>query len=145
MLLLTNYFNTNKINAMKTSAFLHVFTCFFEQIKLKTYSFIVVLGLMSVSVFANPPMASKQQVGMFINSKTCVVLESGSISYNVYIKNAVQKYLDKRDDMDDALFVNILNNGNEKMAQKKDSLRLTPRSVERIIKYYTTLRTDGQP
>jgi site-specific recombinase XerD len=51
-------------------------------------------------------------------------------------RNAVKKYLDKRDDMDDALFVQIGGKGNEKLAQKKDSLRLTPRSVERIIKQY---------
>lgn len=49
-------------------------------------------------------------------------------------RNAVQKYLDKRDDMDDALFIQI---NNEKLAKKgKDSLRLTSRSVERIIKQY---------
>ena len=53
-------------------------------------------------------------------------------------RNAVQKYLDKRDDMDDALFIQILGKGkeSEKLAQKKDSLRLTSRSVERIIKQY---------
>ena len=53
---------------------------------------IFTLGILSLGVLANPPLASKQQIGMFINSKTCVVLESGSISYNVYIKDAVQKY-----------------------------------------------------
>jgi hypothetical protein len=37
-------------------------------------------------------LATKQQIGMFLNSKTCVVLEDGSISYNVLIKDAVQKY-----------------------------------------------------
>jgi len=54
--------------------------------------FIFTLGILSLGVLANPPLASKQQIGMFMNSKTCVVLESGSISYNVYIKDAVQKY-----------------------------------------------------
>ena len=51
-------------------------------------------------------------------------------------RNAVQKYLDKRDDMDDALFVQITGKKNEKMAQKKDSLRLDRRTVERIVKQY---------
>jgi len=50
-------------------------------------------------------------------------------------KKALKKYLDKRDDMDDALFVQIKNNA-AKLAEDKDTLRLTPRSVERIIKYY---------
>ena len=40
-------------------------------------------------------------------------------------KNSVKKYLDKRNDMDDALFV-----------QMRSASRLTSRSVERIIKYY---------
>lgn len=46
-------------------------------------------------------------------------------------KEALKAYLDKRDDMDEALFANI------SPAQKEsDSLRLTPRSVERLIKRY---------
>lgn len=45
-------------------------------------------------------------------------------------KKWVNEYLKKRKDMDDALFVQIA----EK--KKRDTLRLTPRSVERIIKFY---------
>lgn len=50
-------------------------------------------------------------------------------------KQAVKNYLDKRSDMDDALFVQIpkSNSANQK---SNDSLRLTPRSVERIVKHY---------
>jgi site-specific recombinase XerD len=51
-------------------------------------------------------------------------------------RTAVQKYLDKRDDMDDALFVQITGKKNEKLSQKKDSLRLDRRTVERIVKQY---------
>ncbi len=54
-------------------------------------------------------------------------------------RTSVQKYLDKRDDMDDALFVQIAGKTTEKQKEKfnkKDSLRLTSRSVERIIKQY---------
>ncbi len=49
-------------------------------------------------------------------------------------KSAVKKYLAKRDDMDDALFVKI-------SAEKKhggQSLPLTTRSIERIVKHYAT-------
>ncbi|HEY9583879.1 MAG TPA: site-specific tyrosine recombinase/integron integrase [Candidatus Paceibacterota bacterium] len=53
-------------------------------------------------------------------------------------RESVKKYLDKRDDMDDALFARIPQNKNEKLAKDKDSLRLTPRSIERIIKQYAT-------
>jgi hypothetical protein len=63
---------------------------------LKKYIFILAMGFFSLGVLANhPPLASKEQIGMFKNSKTCVVLENGSISsnlYNKYIKDAVQKY-----------------------------------------------------
>lgn len=44
---------------------------------------------------------------------------------------ALKKYLDKRKDMDDALFVQFGKN-----AAGKENLKLTPRSVERIIKHY---------
>jgi hypothetical protein len=50
------------------------------------------LGFFSLGVLANPQLASKQQIGMFINSKTCIVLEDGISSYNVYIKDAIPKY-----------------------------------------------------
>ncbi|AKM83914.1 TPA: hypothetical protein DCZ46_01110 [Candidatus Campbellbacteria bacterium] len=43
-------------------------------------------------------------------------------------KGAVKKYLDNRKDMEDALFVSFSKNGETK--------RLTPRSIERIVKYY---------
>ncbi len=62
-------------------------------------------------------------------------------------RQAVKTYLAKREDMDDALFVQILKEKKEgntgkgggstqKLAQNKDSLRLTSRSVERILKFY---------
>jgi hypothetical protein len=59
---------------------------------LKRYLSILSLALLSFWTFANPPLATKEQIGMFKNSKTCVVLENGSLSYNVYLKDAVQKY-----------------------------------------------------
>jgi site-specific recombinase XerD len=47
-------------------------------------------------------------------------------------KQAVKTYLSKRTDMDDALFVRV-----GKTTSKEDgSLRITPRSIERIIKCY---------
>lgn len=50
------------------------------------------LGFISQSVLANPRLANKQHIGLFKNSITCVVLETGSLSYNIYISDAVQKY-----------------------------------------------------
>lgn len=49
-------------------------------------------------------------------------------------KSAVKAYLDKRDDMDDALFVKV---GAEKR-KGGESMPLTRRSVERIVKQYAT-------
>lgn len=46
-------------------------------------------------------------------------------------KDAVKKYLDKRTDMDGALFVTVGSTN-----KKSESLRLTSRSIERIVKHY---------
>ena len=58
----------------------------------KRYILCFTLGLLCLGVMANPPLASKQQIGMFKNSKTCVVFEDGISFYNAYIKDAIQKY-----------------------------------------------------
>lgn len=49
-------------------------------------------------------------------------------------KAKVKRYLDKRTDIDDALFVQIATPLSA--ATSRDSLRLTTRSVERIVKHY---------
>ena len=59
---------------------------------LKTLFLIITLGFFSLGALANPKLASKQQIGMFKNSITCVVLENGIVSYNAYIKDAVEKH-----------------------------------------------------
>lgn len=46
---------------------------------------------------------------------------------------ALQAYLKKRGDIDEALFVRLPSKINKKQI---DSLRLTPRSIQRIVKYY---------
>ena len=46
-------------------------------------------------------------------------------------KTALKSYLEKRQDIDPALFVRFVKNYN-----KSDNLRLTSRSIERLIKYY---------
>jgi site-specific recombinase XerD len=48
-------------------------------------------------------------------------------------KDAIKKYLDKRGDIADALFVQLGRGSN-----KDVSSRLTPRSIERLIKHYAT-------
>jgi len=51
-------------------------------------------------------------------------------------KHIVKQYLDKRTDVDHALFINIGRGGAKGLAKKAGSLRLTPRSVERLAKRY---------
>lgn len=46
-------------------------------------------------------------------------------------KSSLKAYLSKRKDLEDALFVNIGKN-----KSSKDDKRLTPRSIERLVKYY---------
>jgi len=59
---------------------------------LKKIILIISLGLISLYTIANPPLATKQQIGMFKNSKTCVVMDAGVSFYNTPVKEAVQKY-----------------------------------------------------
>ncbi len=57
-------------------------------------------------------------------------------------KNAIQKYLESRKDLDEPLFIQYSRNKKQSFRSTKDSIslnltnRLTPRSIERIVKYY---------
>lgn len=52
----------------------------------------VTLLLMSFQTKAKAPFPSKEQIGMLLNSKTCVVLEKSLLSYNIYLKKAVEDH-----------------------------------------------------
>jgi hypothetical protein len=58
----------------------------------KKYILALSLGFFCMWLSGNAPLASKQQIGMFKNSKTCIVFEDGISFYNAFIKDAVQKY-----------------------------------------------------
>lgn len=51
-------------------------------------------------------------------------------------KTALALYLSKRTDVDDALFIQIGRGGEKTLAAKKGDLRLTSRSIERLVKHY---------
>jgi site-specific recombinase XerD len=53
-------------------------------------------------------------------------------------KLSIKAYLDKRDDFDDAMFAQVPGKAGADVMKKQESLRLTPRSVERIVKFYAT-------
>lgn len=50
-------------------------------------------------------------------------------------KDCIKNYLKYRKDMEGAMFVNISRNSKQSKDSKKEN-RLTPRSIERIVKYY---------
>ncbi len=52
-------------------------------------------------------------------------------------ETAVNQYLKERKDIDNALFVQVANKSGEKTLQNRDSLQLSPRSIERMIKQYS--------
>lgn len=53
-------------------------------------------------------------------------------------KDAIKKYLDKRGDIDEALFIQYGHASRKASQGKESTLRLTPRSVERLVKKYAT-------
>ena len=53
-------------------------------------------------------------------------------------RDALKKYLEVRDDMDEAMFVQVPSKAGKNVLKKQESIRLTSRSVERIVKYYAT-------
>ncbi|HRH31529.1 MAG TPA: tyrosine-type recombinase/integrase [Candidatus Paceibacterota bacterium] len=53
-------------------------------------------------------------------------------------KSAIRKYLEKRKDIDEAMFVELSSNRGKKIEGRKDSCRLTPRSIERIVRDIAT-------
>ncbi|MBI9069197.1 MAG: hypothetical protein JEZ09_18010 [Salinivirgaceae bacterium] len=76
----------------KITIFLNSNKSFSKQRKLKYSILIFAFGLISFGLSASPTLASKQQIGMFKNSTLCVVLDDSGIAYNVFIKEAVEKY-----------------------------------------------------
>ena len=53
---------------------------------------ILVLGLFGIGIKAGATLATKEQIGMFKNSKTCVVMDAGVSFFNAPVKDAVKKY-----------------------------------------------------
>jgi hypothetical protein len=59
---------------------------------LKKGIFIFSLGVLALSANANPHLASKLLIERFKNTKTCIVLEDGLSSYNVFIKETIPRF-----------------------------------------------------
>lgn len=52
-------------------------------------------------------------------------------------KSVIKEYLEKRDDFDEAMFVQVAGKGGKDLLKKKETIRLTPRSIERIVRFYS--------
>lgn len=77
---------------MTIATFSHNVKNYGKKITLKYLVLFLAFGFLNFGVAANPPLASKQQIGMFKNSILCVVLNNGGLTYNVLIKDAVETY-----------------------------------------------------
>lgn len=56
------------------------------------YILILFLGLFGMGFKAGATLATKEQIGMFKNSKTCVVMDAGVSFFNAPVKDAVKKF-----------------------------------------------------
>ncbi|MFO8022057.1 MAG: hypothetical protein R6U65_06300 [Perlabentimonas sp.] len=77
---------------MKTKNIVYTIKEFMVGIAAKKYMLSLLLALIWSVTLAQAPLASKKQIGMFLNSTTCVVLENGVNFYNGYIKEAVEDH-----------------------------------------------------
>jgi hypothetical protein len=66
--------------------------CFAFNAVSRRIMILIPLALLSLWTIASAPLATKQQIGMFKNSKTCIVIDGGMSFYNAPLKSAIQKY-----------------------------------------------------
>ncbi len=59
---------------------------------LKKVYLVFSFSLFYMAFLAGSPLASKREIAMFKDSRTCVVFKNGIHFYNAYIRDAVQKY-----------------------------------------------------
>ncbi len=62
---------------------------------LSRMAFVLIAGVMVMQhsmVYGQSNLADDEEIGMFMNSTTCLVLEDGYISYNILMKDAMEKY-----------------------------------------------------
>lgn len=71
---------------------LHAIKGLLVRVFSKRHLLSIALILISISAMAQSPLATQKQIGMFLNSTTCVVLENGVNPYNGFIRDAVEKH-----------------------------------------------------
>jgi hypothetical protein len=84
--------NNKKLKSMKLKNGLNPIKWFTSRILSVKLTLIIALLLVSLGAMAKSPLATQKQIGMFLNSTTCVVLENDVNPYNAIIKDAVEKH-----------------------------------------------------
>lgn len=77
---------------MSEKQIIHAIKVLLASVLSKKQVLSLVLVLVSITTMAKSPLASQKQIGMFLNSTTCIVLENEVNPYNGFIKEAVEKY-----------------------------------------------------
>jgi len=77
---------------MKKAVLINIKSVFTMNRIFRKLTFIFFLGSFSLCAMANNPLATKQQLGMFKNSKTCVVMDDGVSFFNAPVRDAIRKY-----------------------------------------------------
>jgi hypothetical protein len=77
---------------MRTQKLIHKLITLFTTNYSKKLVASIAIALFSIATFANSPLATQKQIGMFLNSTTCVVLENEVNPYNGFIKDAIEKH-----------------------------------------------------
>lgn len=77
---------------MRTDKIVRTIKRFLNGIISKKYILCFSIALFPFATFSQAPLASQKQIGMFLNSTTCIVLENEVNPYNAIIKDAVDKH-----------------------------------------------------
>ena len=77
---------------MKNKNNVHHSKSLWVRIFSKQHVLSLVFVLFGMAAMAKSPLVSQKQIGMFLNTTTCVVLENGLNPYNIFIKDAVEKH-----------------------------------------------------
>jgi hypothetical protein len=77
---------------MRKIVLFNLLSAFMSGKLLRKFVVVFSLCIYSLGAIANNPLATKEQIKNFKNSKTCVVMESGVSFFNAPVKDAIQKY-----------------------------------------------------
>ncbi|MFA5648758.1 MAG: hypothetical protein WC951_10665 [Bacteroidales bacterium] len=77
---------------MRENKIVHTSRTMSVKVLSKRHILSVILIFLGIVAMAKSPLPSQQQIGMFLNSTTCIVLENEVNPYNAFIKEAVEEH-----------------------------------------------------